>query len=584
MSSNTQFDLPGFTKPLDYMPPQLQEYASRPFPNALCDYFGYSHSFQALYTHREIVMVQIMNSITEKPEWDRKVFNEEITSKWRREISQSGQDVTELMMDWIIKELQCKAEELQKEGLVCAFDIGVVKSDTAVPEQLKQLLKEAAAPLENVPEEQKDYHPGTDKQVVDLVHQSLFPVVYGRTHILRDKKIGLDDCLNSMGQGELLPISSIASDRSLSKNFQWLPCDVKFLEDDEGCQITSYINNVHPVKHRPLYEAVEKIISRTIPLWNKSLTLCSDSWHPRIKYDFVEYLDHPDGPEPVAQEGEDEDSDEFHDRRMQWERNCPIKQPEPDLGDFEYPHVPWKNINLRDQYRENGLQVIVKMANIELTPEAPEYKGGSWHIEGQLNERICATALYYYDSENITESVLRFRHRADHEAANEISYEQQRHEFIHQVFGFPQFEWIDQLETITQDLGGVVCKEDRLLTFPNIVQHCVAPFSLADRSKPGHRKILALFLVDPHMRIISSAHVPPQQKDWGIEREQLIGGLLSRNLPVELQEMVRDGLDSPLMSLDEAKAHRLKLMEERSIQSKENNETFEMGDFSLCEH
>jgi hypothetical protein len=26
----------------------------------------------------------------------------------------------------------------------------------------------------------------------------------------------------------------------------------------------------------------------------------------------------------------------------------------------------------------------VKLANIELTPDKPEYDGGSWHVEGQL--------------------------------------------------------------------------------------------------------------------------------------------------------------------------------------------------------
>jgi hypothetical protein len=189
------------------------------------------------------------------------VFDEEITNKWRQEISQSGQDVTEDMMDWIIRELQCKAKVFQEEdGLVTVFDLGVVKSDKAVSGELKQLLKEAMGPFENLPEEQKDYHPGTDKQVIDLVHQSLFPVVYGRTHILRDRVIGLYDCLDSVGQGELLPISPQYTNRTMSRHFQWLPCDVEFAGDEE-CRITSYINNVHPIKHRSVYGAVEKIIS-----------------------------------------------------------------------------------------------------------------------------------------------------------------------------------------------------------------------------------------------------------------------------------------------------------------------------------
>jgi hypothetical protein len=30
------------------------------------------------------------------------------------------------------------------------------------------------------------------------------------------------------------------------------------------------------------------------------------------------------------------------------------------------------------------IQVIVKLANIVLTPERPKYPGGSWHVEGKL--------------------------------------------------------------------------------------------------------------------------------------------------------------------------------------------------------
>jgi len=64
----------------------------------------------------------------------------------------------------------------------------------------------------------------------------------------------------------------------------------------------------------------------------------------------------------------------------------------------------------------------------ELSPEKPNYDGGSWHVEGQLNEQICASALYYYDCENITESHLAFRQRVkdDEEWQREKTYEQVR--------------------------------------------------------------------------------------------------------------------------------------------------------------
>jgi hypothetical protein len=42
----------------------------------------------------------------------------------------------------------------------------------------------------------------------------------------------------------------------------------------------------------------------------------------------------------------------------------------------EYP-----KINLETEFRDQGLQVIVKLASVELTPEKPEYDGGSWRLE-----------------------------------------------------------------------------------------------------------------------------------------------------------------------------------------------------------
>ncbi|OGM49977.1 hypothetical protein ABOM_001243 [Aspergillus bombycis] len=592
-----RFQLPGYNLPLNYRPDSGERFKRTLFPNAL-DYGDIEYgSVDRVNVHREILMMRVMNTITDKPEWDRKVFDEAITSKWREEIAQSGEDVTPKMMDYIIKELQWKVDDFQKTGLFRAYDAGVVKSDTAIPEDLKQALKDAVAPFEQVPEEQKDYHPGSDMKVVDLVHPSLFPVVYGRTRILPDRVISLDDCLGSVGQGDLLPVppeeeAKIAGYgeraygwrrwendalRPFSRKFQWLPCDVKFIGQNGECRIDSYINSVHPSEHRDLYQAVEKIIARTIPLWNRTLTYVRQR-HSRIVYDNVEYR--PTSiPEPNF---DDYTNDEEYDQKYQeWQNSQQILLPEP--GKFT-PLNTTPEIDLWEKFHESGLQVIVKLANIELTPEKPEYEGGTWHVEGQLNERICATAIYYYDSENITQSTLAFRQRANKDEISEVSYEQDRHEFLQQVYGFsPDVSSRDETQ-ITQNLGSVVCQEGRLLTFPNILQHRVSPFSLTDRSKPGHRKILALFLVDPNMRIISSANIPPQQEDWGKEKRELVTEMLSRRLPVEIKEMVSEDILYPSVTLEEAKEYRKELMQERSATASEQNQKFETGDFSLCEH
>ena len=109
------------------------------------------------------------------------------------------------------------------------------------------------------------------------------------------------------------------------------------------------------------------------------------------------------------------------------------------------------------------------------------------------------------------------------------------------------------------------CEEGRLIAFPNTLQHRVSPFSLVNRSKPGHRKILALFLVDPHRRVISSANVSPQREDW-------------------LPEQRKEELQGKLMTLEEERDVRLELTAERSLRSSERSRKYEVGNFNLCEH
>ncbi|KAL2835816.1 hypothetical protein BJY01DRAFT_65957 [Aspergillus pseudoustus] len=584
---SSPFELPGFNLPLDHKPKRT--YGDVVYANALDlndiedGYCGYT------FTVRELLMMQIMESVTDKPDWETKVFNEEITNKWREEIAQSGRDVTPKMIDYIMAELKWKAEVYKNTGIVMAYDPGVVKSDTIIPKELQQQLIDTVKPLEDVSEEEKDYHPRSDNKVVDLVHPSLFPLIYGRTRVLPDKLITVDDCFLSVGQGEVTKVqeevavgyeySRRRGHSAYSTKFQWLPCNVNFTGDGE-CKIVSYINNLHPAKHRDLYGVIEQIMARAVGLWGISLLRPGDIPR-RIQYEDTDYETNGDDPEPEQES--DQDEDEYWDRHQEWRERRQPKQPEP--GVFWPPWEPrFESLNLEKKFRNQGLQVIVKLANIELTPEKPLYEGGSWHIEGQLNERICATAIYYYDSENITSNSLSFRHRADTEYFQEVSYEQGEFQFL-RVFGFDSDAGSDSSGSqITQDLGGVDTRAGRLLTFPNTLQHRVSPFSLADPTKPGHRKILALFLIDPSRRVISTANVPPQREDWCSEWRQATRDVLVPRLPVELQQMVHRDVDFEPMTMEEAKKYRLELMDERTANVEHENETFQDGGFSLCEH
>jgi hypothetical protein len=194
------------------------------------------------------------------------------------------------------------------------------------------------------------------------------------------------------------------------------------------------------------------------------------------------------------------------------------------------------------------------------------------------NEHICATALYYYSNENIEVSNLAFQQQSSTEAVDDMDYQQDDHDWFPAIFGCesggPGLQFVGNVET----------REGRLLTFPNILQHQVQPFSLVDRTKPGHRKILALFLVDPHLPILSTANVPCQRGDWWRDHIAQLGTGLDR-LPVELQDAVFDGVtgDFPFCP-DEAKDLRLELMDERKAFALKQDEVFKGLEFSLCEH
>ena len=112
-----------------------------------------------------------------------------------------------------------------------------------------------------------------------------------------------------------------------------------------------------------------------------------------------------------------------------------------------------------------------------------------------------------------------------------------------------------------QEIGRVVPIEGRLLAFPNVFQPRI--FGLETPSKPGHRKVIALFLIDLHCHIISTADVPPQQKDWW-SLDMRDSERLAR-MPKEIVDQIVEDVEDFSISLEEIKELRLNLMEERKV-------------------
>lgn len=455
--------------------------------------------------------------------------------------------------------------------------------------------------LEDVPEKEKDWHPGSDEKVLDLVHPSLFPVVWGLTRALERGTVPLDGCTKYTGMGSVVgtehpsasstePGIQFGGHQSLWGSFQWLPSQVE-LTPEGAAKITSYINNLHPERHKDLYGILERIVSATIPLWEDSLGGFVD--RRRIELDDTGSDDYtfPEGllyqipgrqpgdpksmynpltnsyePENEDVDNSDEDwrwEDDFYD----WKRsNQILVQREPrdytnqdELFKERDNKIKFiaadanKPLKLREKFPD-GIQVIFKLANIHLTPEKPTYEGGSWHVEGTLNETICASAIYYFDQENITDSHLAFR-----QALNtwDIGMIPEQSEY----YSLEAYLGVQQEGVAIQDLGQVLTREGRLLVFPNCLQHQVQPFELQDKTRPGHRKILAMFLISPQRPLLSSAHVPPQRRDWWAEELHKDGAI--PKLPGELFNLTMGMVDDFPISWEKAVEIREKLMEER---------------------
>ncbi|CAO3571433.1 unnamed protein product [Mortierella alpina] len=482
----------------------------------------------------ELSIMAASNAIREKPDWWIKYKDPAIASRWRQEIMDAsvqrggGWVMREEQVDCVFKELDWYAEKCQKQidsGVEAPIEMAIDctrRSDGLIPSDLKERLLACVQKLKDVPDHLKDWHPGSNNQVLDIVHPSLYPVIAGRTLVTEDEAI---PPLDHVGQGKVLEElpECDAPEAYCSKQYQWLSTDVKVTPEGQ-VKIKSYVNNLHPIEHKDIYPALEGILERFLPMFEEVLGEMLQ-YHSygcrqfRLTTDYHHW---------------DDDDDEGAGRTG------------------------------------SPLQVIFKLADIQLTADNPSYNGGVWHVEGMANENIVATGIYYYHSENITESRLNFRIQVC-----EPEYEQEDATGVEMMYG------LKDEEPLVQSLDGIVTKQDRCIVFPNIFQHQVQPYSLEDPTKPGTRSILVFFLVNPEHPILSTTHVPPQQRDWAPNKGLL--AVAAEELPPEVYELIEKLVDWPI-DLDEAKAHREEFMKERKyFLETASKDTFERP-FSLCEH
>jgi hypothetical protein len=116
-------------------------------------------------------------------------------------------------------------------------------------------------------------------------------------------------------------------------------------------------------------------------MWNTTLTaLCNFDFDRRIVFSGIDYghFDERNGPRQ-------DDSEDYWDRLDKWihaNKAHLLVRPEP--GEFSEPILLEDPVDLKNDYKHRGLQIIVKLTNIHLTPEKSEYQGGAWHVEGKM--------------------------------------------------------------------------------------------------------------------------------------------------------------------------------------------------------
>ncbi|PRP74855.1 hypothetical protein PROFUN_09555 [Planoprotostelium fungivorum] len=371
-----------------------------------------------------------------------------------------------------VNDASIEAKWLEEASRRMRKEAEVWECDQLIDEVMKQKLLEGAKELEDVPgtktyvavtemhtEEEQDWHPGSDHQVLDLVHPSLYCCVYGVT-----KEVERQIKPTLLSQGLLTTAPPLESDYDrdncgvvkISQRFQWLPAEFPVGHDGK-VKIDSYINNMHPIKHRQLYNTIGKIFERFVPLLEKVL-IRRVRYVPETKIDV--------------------------DLRL--------------IGDTN-----WKT------RRESRLRRALDTDEDEEDADEETYES---HDEGEevrfSFKRVSKMGKFNPD--------------------------------------IPKFV-PPQPKCISENTK-VKCQTDR---------DCNSQvLDWAARVLPGSRKILVFFLVDPFVRITSTARVPPQRRDWMWDyiREEADLSVL----PVDMLNLI-----------EKACQYREELMRERKVQRNE---------------
>ncbi|KAJ2696359.1 hypothetical protein FB645_006224 [Coemansia sp. IMI 203386] len=172
--------------------------------------------------------------------------------------------------------------------------------------------------------------------------------------------------------------------------------------------------------------------------------------------------------------------------------------------------------------RNKNLQVVVEIID-----------KGRTYLSDTASENIIATAEYYYDSKGEKPLTVEFQEGVE----CDILKIEDAYDFLAHIILFG-IRMGDKGDSYIQSAGSIDAKQGRLVCYPNVYEQ--------DRHYgDGATKWLKMYFIDPAVRIVSTAIVPPQQKDWWTKTVSSVPSRISK-LPLEVQEMVLKHVDSPM--------------------------------------
>ncbi|KAL8764660.1 MAG: hypothetical protein Q9194_006909, partial [Teloschistes cf. exilis] len=464
---------------------------------------------------REIKMIAWINALTDMPDWHRKIFDPDFTFEWKSAKDLTGYDVTRSMVDWCVDEVAYYVHDWIRTRIIPVIDGGVLKSDEC---PLKKI-----AGMMNSPSTEMRRHTPVDTNGFRSMSS------------LRTTEEG---GLSAHFLGNILYWPSLTS--------FWL-------------RIDGYINNVDPVKHSALYGQVEILIDHLVPLFNRTLIDLKAPGYQNQRIHLVRFGRNPfiKREPPAFRPPEQRAYEQWLDRDGRYKSSI--------------------FVDLKREFWNVGVQMVLQIREINLAPHHPKYDGEEWHVQGQTNERICATASYIYSTSNICSSstshspaTLSFRRKIFPEEAIAAKGEIRTPPFLPEIYGAKHGD------PIIQRLGDVTLRENRVVVWPNVFQTKLDPFELEDKSKEGHLRILTLHLIDPNRRIMSTAMIPCQRRDWWAEAVRHSCPALYR-LPLEIFTHIIASLgeDTYPISMAEDERIRKEFVAEREEFCRKHTEAME---------